>query len=89
MSRSQLRSSVRWEATIVALMGTVFGIVLGLALSYTMVQALASQGITEFQVPVTGMIVVVVFGAALGVLASVRPSYKAAKLNVLDAIATE
>ena len=89
MSRSQLRSSVRWEATIVALMGTVIGIVLGLALSYTMVQALASQGITEFQVPVTGMVVVVVFGAALGVLASVRPSYKAAKLNVLDAIATE
>jgi putative ABC transport system permease protein len=89
MSRRQLRSSVRWEATIVALMGTVIGIVLGLALSYTMVKAFTSQGITEFAVPVPGMVAVVVFGAALGVLASVRPSYKAAKLNVLDAIATE
>jgi putative ABC transport system permease protein len=63
--------------------------VLGLALSYTMVKAFTSQGITEFAVPVPGMVAVVVFGAALGVLASVRPSYKAAKLNVLDAIATE
>ena len=89
MTRSQLRSSVRWEATIVALMGTVIGIGLGLALSYAMVKALASQGITEFAVPVSGMITVVIFGAGLGVLASVRPARKAAKLNVLDAIATE
>jgi putative ABC transport system permease protein len=89
MTRSQLRSSVRWEATIVALMGTVIGIALGLALSFAMVKALASQGITDFQVPVSGMIVVVVFGAGLGILASVRPARKAARLNVLDAIASE
>jgi putative ABC transport system permease protein len=89
MTRSQLRSSVRWEATIVALMGTVIGIALGLALSFAMVKALASQGITEFAVPVGGMVTVVIFGAGLGVLASVRPARKAAKLNVLDAIATE
>lgn len=89
MTRSQLRSSVRWEATIVALMGTVIGIALGLALSFAMVKALASQGITEFEVPVSGMVTVVIFGAGLGILASVRPARKAAKLNVLDAIASE
>ncbi|MCU1369087.1 MAG: putative transport system integral rane protein, partial [Ilumatobacteraceae bacterium] len=89
MTRSQLRSSVRWEATIVALMGTVIGIGLGLALSFAMVKALASQGITEFQVPIGGMVAVVIFGAGLGVLASVNPARKAAKLNVLDAIASE
>jgi len=32
---------------------------------------------------------VVVFGAGLGVLAAVWPAYKASKLNVLEAIATE
>ena len=52
-------------------------------------QVLSSQGITEFDVPVTGMITVVIFGAVLGVLASVRPASKAAKLNVLEAIGTE
>ncbi|MFN8018676.1 MAG: FtsX-like permease family protein [Acidimicrobiales bacterium] len=89
MSRAQLRSSVRWEAVIVAAMGTVVGTALGLVLSYTMVKVLVSQGITTFAVPVGGVVLVVVFGAALGVAASLWPAYKASKLNVLDAIATE
>ncbi len=89
MTRAQLRSSVRWEAVIVALMGTALGIALGIGLSYLMVKALASEGIRDFDVSVTGMVVVVVFGAGLGVLASVRPSIKAARLNVLEAIGAE
>ena len=89
MTRSQLRSSVRWEAVIVALMGTAIGIGLGLALSYTMVRVLVSQGVDEFAVEPTFLVIVVLGGAALGVLASVRPAWKASNLNVLDAIATE
>jgi putative ABC transport system permease protein len=89
MLRSQLRSSVRWEAVIVALIGTVVGTGLGLLLSYTMVRVLVSQGITEFAIPVSGMVTVVVFGAVLGVVASIWPAYKTSRMNVLDAIATE
>ncbi len=89
MARSQLRSSVRWEAVIVALIGTVIGTGLGVLMSYTMVKVLVSQGITTFAVPVTGMVTVVIFGAALGVVASLWPAYKTSKLNVLEAIATE
>ncbi len=89
MSRGQLRSSVRWEAVIVALIGTVIGTALGVLMSYTMVKVLVSQGITTFAIPVGGMITVVVFGAALGVVASIWPAYKTSKLNVLEAIATE
>ncbi len=89
MTRSQLRASVRWEAVIVALMGTAVGLVLSLGLSYTLVKALASQGFSNFDVPVTGMVFVVVFGAVLGVAAALWPAYKASKLNVLEAIATD
>ncbi|QXC59935.1 ABC transporter permease [Aquihabitans sp. G128] len=89
MTRSQLRSSVRWEAVIVALMGTGLGLLLGLGLSYTLVQALKSQGFNSFDVPIGGMVFVVVFGAALGVIAALRPAWKASKLNVLEAISTE
>jgi len=55
MSRSQLRSSVRWEAAIVALMGTVIGIALGVGLSWILVKALVREGITEFSVPIFGL----------------------------------
>ncbi len=89
MTRSQLRSTVRWEAVIVALMGTGLGVILGLGLSWILVKALVSQGISTFSVPLTGLIIEVVFGAGLGILASLRPAAKAAKLNVLQAIATE
>jgi putative ABC transport system permease protein len=89
MTRNQLRASVRWEAVIVALMGTAVGLVLSVGLSYTLVRALAGQGFSDFAVPVTGMVVVVVFGAVLGVTASLWPAYKASKLNVLEAIATD
>lgn len=89
MTRSQLRSSVRWEAVIVALMGTALGIVLGLGLSWIMVKALASEGIDTFDVSVPGIVIIVLVSAVLGVVAAIRPAAKAAKLNVLDAIATE
>jgi len=92
MSRSQLRSSVRWEAAIVAVLGTLVGTVVGLGASYTMVRALKSQGFTSFEVPVFGalsLITIVVIALALGVLAAVLPARKAAKLDVLQAIAAE
>lgn len=89
MTRNQLRASVRWEAVIVALMGTAVGLILSVGLSYTLVRALAGQGFSDFDVPVLGMVFVVVFGAVLGVAASLWPAFKASKLNVLEAIATD
>ena len=92
MSRDQLRSSVRWEAAIVALMGTAIGLVLGVGASLVMVKALVSQGITDFQLPIVGtlsLLTIVIVALALGVLAAVRPARRAARLNVLEAIASE
>jgi putative ABC transport system permease protein len=92
MGRRQIRISVWWEAAIVTIMGTAIGMFLGLSLSYTMVKALVSQGITAYEVPVfeiPGMAIIVAVALVLGVAASVWPSFKASRLNVLDAIATE
>ncbi len=92
MTRSQIRRSVWLEAGIVTVMGTAIGMALGLALCWVMVKALVSQGITTYEVPVVGlpsMSVILVVALILGVAASVWPAYKASKLNVLDAIATE
>ena len=89
MTRSQLRSSVRWEAVIVALMGSVIGIVMGVFLSWVLVKALSAEGITEFKVQGEWMAAVAVIAAALAVLASIGPARKASRLNVLEAIATE
>jgi putative ABC transport system permease protein len=89
MTRSQLRSSVRWEAVIVAMIGTLLGIVLGVGLSYLMVKALSAQGITDFAAPPVALIAIAGIAALLAIVASLRPAWKASKLNILEAISTD
>jgi putative ABC transport system permease protein len=89
MTRSQLRSAIRWEAVLISVLGTVVGLGLGLVVSWALVTSLGSFGLTRFSVPVGQLVVVVLVAAVLGVLASIRPARRAAKLDVLDAIATE
>ena len=87
MNRGQLRASVRWEAALISILGTLVGLGLGLVLSRALIQALNSSGLTTFVVPVGSLIFITVAAALLGVLASIRPSRRASKLAILDAIA--
>jgi putative ABC transport system permease protein len=89
MSRRQLRSSVHWEAVIIALIGTLLGLALGFVLSYSLVTALEPEGFTTFAIPVVRVVVITVGFGVLGVVAAFRPARRAAKLDILDAIATE
>jgi putative ABC transport system permease protein len=89
MTRSQLRSSIRWESVIIALQGTVLGLVIGLFFGWALTRALHDQGITVFQVPVLSLVVVVLLAAVAGMVAAIPPSRRAAKLDVLKAVVTE
>ena len=88
MTRSQVRSSVRWESVITAVLGTVQGIIVGLLLGYAIVVALRDEGLNSFTVPWGAIIVVLVLSFVLGVVAAVYPARKATKVDILDAIAT-
>jgi putative ABC transport system permease protein len=89
MIRPQLRSAVRWEAVIVSVLGALVGLGLGLGVSFAVVHALSSDGLTEFTIPFTTIVVYLVIAAGLGVTASILPARRAAKLDILAAIATE
>ncbi len=89
-TRGQLRAMVRWESVIVALFGTVGGIGLGGFLGWGLVRATAGQSdLTVFSAPLGKVLIVVVVGALAGVLAGLRPARRAARLNPLQAIASE
>jgi putative ABC transport system permease protein len=91
-TRGQLRSMVRWESVIVATFGVVGGIGLGVFLGWALVEAAGNTPgsvISEFVLPVARLAIVVVVGAIAGVLAGLRPARRAARLDVLGAIATE
>ncbi len=89
MTRWQVRRMVLWESIIVAIIGALLGIAVGLVFGAAVTSALGDQGITELSVPIAQIVGLVVFGALVGVVASIAPARKAAKLNVLEAISYE
>ena len=88
MGRSQLRRMVRLESVVISLYGATMGLVLGTVFGVTLTRALADQGIEVLSVPVGRLLVFLVIAGVIGVLAAVWPARRAAKLKVLDAIAT-
>ncbi len=89
-TRRQIRSMVRGEAVVVSLFGTAVGLGLGTFLGWALMRAIAAdQGMGLFSVPVGQLAIVLGLGAMVGILAAVRPARRAARLDVLAAIATE
>ena len=88
MIRRQVRAMIRGEAVVVSLLGAVLGLVLGVSLGAAIVHAASSSGISVLVIPVPTVIVVLIIAALIGVLAAVFPARRAAKLDVLQAIAT-
>lgn len=89
MTRRQMRTSIRSEACIISLIGATEGVVVGGLFGWAMVHALGSQGITHLVVPFGFLAILFALAGLAGIVASMSPSRRAAKLNVLDAIATQ
>jgi putative ABC transport system permease protein len=89
MTRRQFRSTIRWESVIIALQGTVLGLLVGVFVGWALVLAQKNQGLTVFSVPFRTLLIVIVLAGLAGVAAAILPSRRAAKLNVLRAIVTE
>ncbi|HEY9368974.1 ABC transporter permease [Streptomyces sp.] len=90
-TRAQLRAMVRWESVLVAAFGTVGGLVLGGFLGWVLVEASEGAGDTPFAfaLPPFSLAVVALVGLTAGALAAWRPARRAARMDVLRAIATE
>jgi putative ABC transport system permease protein len=89
MVRRQVRRMIRWEAVIIAVFGAILGIMAGIVLGWAVVTALADQGLETFSVPWVQLFVYILIAALAGVIAAIYPARKAAKLNILEAIAYE
>ncbi|MFB7621013.1 ABC transporter permease [Kitasatospora sp. NPDC056181] len=89
LSRRQLRRMIRLESVVIAVFGALLGTGLGLAWGVTAQQVLKSGGLQVLTVPVTTIVVVLLLSAVVGLLAALLPAFRAGRMNVLDAIATD
>ncbi|HSJ43563.1 MAG TPA: FtsX-like permease family protein [Euzebyales bacterium] len=86
-TRRQVRSIVRWESVLIAVLGAMFGITVGAVFGWMSVQALADQGVSTFAFPVGQIALAVLAAAVVGTLAAVMPARRAARVDVLRALA--
>jgi len=89
MRRRQVRAMIRAEAVILSIFGAIIGVVLGTGLGVALSVSLKKQGITDIVVPYGSLVVFLVIAALLGLAAASWPARRAAKLDVLAAIAAD
>jgi putative ABC transport system permease protein len=89
MATRQVRRMIRLEAVVIATFGALLGVGLGLGYGAALVQALHSQGIDTTSIPVAQLVGYLVVGVVAGITAAWWPARRAARLDVLRAIASE
>lgn len=89
LRRAQTMRMITVEAVVISVFGALLGVAVGTGLGAAVVRALREDGITTLVLPWTEMAVFLVLAAVVGVVAAVLPAIRAARLNVLAAIAHE
>ncbi|MBI4728082.1 MAG: ABC transporter permease [Acidobacteria bacterium] len=89
MSRRQVRAMVRHESVIIALIGGVLGLGIGLFFGWALVAALGDAGVTELALPTAQLAVFLALAGLAGVLAAVLPARRAARVDILRAVTVD
>src|ERR687895_54138 len=88
MSRRQVRRLVRYESVITALIGAILGTILGVIFAALVSRPLADEGF-ELAYPIGTLLILLLLAALAGVVAAIGPARRAARLDVLRALAYE
>jgi putative ABC transport system permease protein len=90
-TRSQVSKTIVAEALLLAAMGTAFGILAGLYLSYVFVAGLNAAGFMRmaYTFPLAGVLSAIAAGLLFGVLAALLPARQASRMEIIKALRYE
>jgi putative ABC transport system permease protein len=89
MLRRQVRGMVLAESAMVAIFGAVLGVAIGTAFGLAIAVAMPPSVVTVIAIPFATIAGIVVVAALCGLAAGLLPARRAARLDVLRAIASE
>jgi len=90
-TRGQVWKTIVAEALLLSAMGTAFGILAGLYLSYVVVQGMGAAGFMKmaYTFPLTGVLAAMATGLIFGVLAALMPARQASQMQIIQALRYE
>ena len=88
MTRSQVRTMVRWESVITSLFGAVTGVILGILTGIVIVVSLNDSGFSAFTLPIGNTISILIGAFIIGVIAAVFPAWRATRTEIIASIAS-
>ena len=88
-SRRQIRQMIRYESLITAMIGGILGLVIGVAGAILVTTLALSGSGYVLSIPVGTLILLLIAAALAGLLAAQAPARRAARLDVLSALASE
>jgi putative ABC transport system permease protein len=89
MTRRQMRRMVRLESVIIAIFGALLGVGVGLLLGIAIVKSLDAQGITHLAVPAGQLVLLIAVAGVAGTVSAAFPARRAARVDMLSAVAFE
>lgn len=88
-SDGQVRGMIAIESTLISIMGTVLGLVAGVAAGAEIRGCYSTMGMSVLSIPWRQLALFLVCSVLVGILASLAPARRALKIPVLDAVASE
>ncbi|MCL1871415.1 MAG: FtsX-like permease family protein [Promicromonosporaceae bacterium] len=89
LGRLQLAGVIALESVLIAVYGTVLGVATGIAVSAALPGVLADQGLTRLAIPWGQVLLVLGVAVVIGLIASIGPALRAARLPVLEAVTVD
>ena len=88
-SNGQIRGMIAIESVILAVFGTLLGIITGVAAGVVIREAYKAQGLNTLSIPWGQLVLFLLLSIVIGLIASISPASRALKQPVLDAVASE
>jgi putative ABC transport system permease protein len=89
MTRRQLRRMITVESISTAVFGALMGMVLGLVLGIAVRYGLRDDGLEKLAIPYVTLVVVLLLAGIAGLVAAVLPAWRAVRLDILRAVASD
>lgn len=89
LGRLQLAGVIAIESVLIAVYGTVLGVAVGVVVGAALPGVLADEGLSTLAIPWSQVLLVLAAAVVIGLVASIWPAVRAARLPVLEAVTVD